>query len=312
MHFRGLDLNLLVVMDALLAEKSTTRAGERVHLSQSAVSGALARLREFFSDELLVQVGHRMVLTPVAESLAAPIRQWLQSAEAIVNKDTTFDPVNSTRRFRIMLSDYAATILINTVFPKLYRAAPRIELELISNAENAVAELEQGQVDFLLIARQYMSDSHPWEELFSDTDTCVVWTDNEIVGETLSVDEYLSLGHVVVRFGRSQLRSTEEDYITQLGLTRRVEAIAMTFGMVPQLVVGTNRIATMHRRLAELYARWLPIRLLRAPVEFPPVIEALQWHKVRSTDRGLGWLRQMLKEGCREADASSHHAGSIV
>ena len=295
MHFRGLDLNLLVVMDALLTEKSTTRAGERIYLSQPAVSGALSRLREFFSDELLVQVGHKMVLTPLAEELATPIRESLLSIEAIVNKDTVFNPATSTRRFRLMLSDYAATVLINSALPQIYAAAPGIEVELLSNAENPALVLEQGDVDLLLIARPFASAKQPSEELFSDVYTCVVWTENASVGDALSMDEYLNLGHIVARFGRHQMRSAEEEYIHQLGISRRVEAVAMSFSMVPQLLVGTNRIATMHRRLAEICSRWLPIRLLPPPVEIPPLIEMMQWHRVRSKDRGICWLRQMLK-----------------
>ena len=99
-------------MDALLTERSITRAGERIFLSQSAMSGALARLRAFFDDELLIQVGQRMVLTPLAEDLVNPVREALLAIEKVVNKDQAFDPASSSRRFRIMFSDYAAIFLI--------------------------------------------------------------------------------------------------------------------------------------------------------------------------------------------------------
>jgi DNA-binding transcriptional LysR family regulator len=297
MHFRGLDLNLLVVLDALLTEKSTTRAGERIYLSQSAVSGALARLREFFSDELLVQVGHKMVLTPLAEELATPIRESLLSVEAIVNKDTVFNPATSTRRFRIMLSDYAVTVLINTALPLVSAAAPGVQLEFLSHSDNPATTLEQGDVDLLLIARQYSSAVHPNEDLFQDEYTCVVWTQNKMIGDTLSMDHYLEMGHVVTRFGKTQRPSAEEDFINQRGIIRKTEVVAMNFTMVPQLLIGTNRIATMHRRLAEIYSRLLPIRLLPPPIELPPLVEAMQWHKIRSKDRGICWLRGMLKNG---------------
>ena len=101
MHLRGLDLNLLVVLNTLLEEKNITRTARRIYLSQSATSGALARLREFFENELLVQVGHKMVLTPLAESLVEPVRELLTVAQAIIDQRPDFDPVTSTRRFRI-------------------------------------------------------------------------------------------------------------------------------------------------------------------------------------------------------------------
>jgi DNA-binding transcriptional LysR family regulator len=310
MHFRGLDLNLLVALDALITEKSTTRAGERIYLSQSAVSGALARLREFFSDELLVQVGHKMVLTPLAQELAAPIRESLLSIEAIVQKDSTFDPATATRVFRIMLSDYAAAVLMNGALPAIQKLAPGVGIELLSNSESPAFALEQGDVDLLLIARQYSSAAHPSEELFTDDYTCVVWSQNALVGETLSVDRYLSLGHVVARFGRSQKRSAEEEFLTQIGADRRIEVVAMSFSMVPQLLIGTTRVATVHRRLAEIYARWLPIRLLPSPFEIPLLVQTMQWHKIRNTDRGILWLRQVLKSAVQAPGFVAHPAAA--
>src|SRR5262245_4933192 len=112
MRFNRLDLNLLVALDALLAEQNITRAAERLHLSQSAVSGALARLREHFQDELLVQVGRRMTRTPLAESLAQPVREILAQVQATVERRPGFDPSTSDRQFSIMVSDYVTTVLM--------------------------------------------------------------------------------------------------------------------------------------------------------------------------------------------------------
>src|SRR5688572_6354716 len=99
MDYKGLDLNLLVVLDALFAEKNITRTGERLHLSQSATSGALARLRDFFKDELLVHIGHKMALTPLAEDLVQPVRQALLQTERIIGTLPPFDPATSSRHF---------------------------------------------------------------------------------------------------------------------------------------------------------------------------------------------------------------------
>ena len=112
MHLDGLDLNLLVVLDALLSEKSVTRTGERIHLSQSATSGALSRLREYFKDDLLVPVGRKMVLTPLAEELAQPLRELLQQAEVVIRRKPAFSPESSERRFRIVMSDYIAIVIM--------------------------------------------------------------------------------------------------------------------------------------------------------------------------------------------------------
>ena len=299
MNFRGLDLNLLVAMDALLTERSTTRAGERVYLSQSAMSGALGRLRAFFDDELLIQVGQRMVLTPLAEDLVNPVREALLAIEKVVNKDQVFDPGTSSRRFRIMMSDYAAVVLMTRAMPAIQQMAPNVAIELVSNSELALPSLDRGDVDLLMIARQYTSKSHPSEELFRDDYTCVVWAENPAIGDDLTLEQYLAAGHVVARLGREQMRSAEEQYIADSGIDRRIEAVVMGFSMLPQFVIGTSRIATLHTRLARHYAEWLPLRLLKPPIEIPPLVEVMQWHHFRNDDRGLAWLRRALLDAAR-------------
>ena len=123
MHFRGLDLNLLVALDALITERSISRTGEKIHLSQPATSGALARLREYFKDDLLVPVGRKMVLTPLAEELAEPVRQLLLQTEAIIHRNPVFSPMTSDRAFRLVMSDYVATTLMSRALPEIQRQA---------------------------------------------------------------------------------------------------------------------------------------------------------------------------------------------
>src|SRR5579883_2295229 len=119
MHFRNLDLNLLVALDALLAERNITQAGKRLHLTQSAMSGALARLREYFGDELLAQVGRKMVPTPLGKSLTEPVRNALHNIQATIATKTRFDPATSKRHFKFMMSDYVATVLMSAALPRI-------------------------------------------------------------------------------------------------------------------------------------------------------------------------------------------------
>src|SRR6266700_6150084 len=151
MDFGGLDLNLLVAMDALFAEKSVSRAGERLHLSQSATSGALSRLRDAFHDPLLVQVGRKMTLTPLAEGLVEPVRTFLLQAEAILHNSPAFDPSTSTRKFRLMMSDYVETVLMTELLPRIEKLAPGVTVELISNVEGGSEELDRGEIDLAII-----------------------------------------------------------------------------------------------------------------------------------------------------------------
>ncbi len=301
MHFRGLDLNLLVVLDALITERSISRTGERIYLSQPATSGALARLREFFKDDLLVPVGRKMVLTPLAEELAQPVRQILLQAEAVIHRRPGFAPESSHRTFRLVMSDYVATVLMSRALPEIERQAPGIAIEVLVPS-NRSDRLERGEVDLMIMPRQYLSEAHPSEPLFEDEFVCIAWAGNpELRGRSLSMRNYLRLGHVVVRFGEQQeVPAFEEKFMEHFGSTRSIEVVTTGFSLVPQMVVGTRRIATIHRRLAQFYAQHAPLKILKPPVEIPPVVESMQWHSIRDSDPGLLWLRRLLRAVCAE------------
>lgn len=296
MDFKGLDLNLLVVLDVLLDEKNITRTGQRIHLSQSATSGALARLREFFEDEILVQVGHRMVLTPLGDDLVKPVKDLLLQARAVIDKTPGFSAATSTRRFTLMLSDYVATILLPSAIQRMQQEAPSVSLELVTLADSPTEMLERGDVDFLILPEEYLPATHPSEELFKDKYACAVWAKNPQVGETISMEQYLSMGHVAVRFGKQRTESLDDWFLTRSGHMRRVELITMDFNLMPQLLIGTSRIATMHRRLADHYAQHLPLRILDPPIEMPTLVEKLSWHSYRDQDPGHLWFRKILRE----------------
>jgi len=302
MDFGGLDLNLLVALDALFEERSVSRAGERLHLSQSATSGALARLRETFHDPLLVQVGRMMTLTPLAEGLIEPVRAFLLQAETIVNKSPAFDPTTSSRKFRLMMSDYVQTVVMTDALPRMQHLSPRITLELVPNLVGDAGPLERGDIDLAIMPTRYLVQGHPTEPLFDDEFVCLAWSGNTRIKRSLPLETYLSLGHVVVRFGKDrQLPSFDEWFVEHFGHRRRIEVVTTAFNFVPQLLVGTSRIATLHRRLATFYARYLPLKLVKPPLEIPRLEESMQWHKSRDHDPGTVWLRSVFKSAIAES-----------
>jgi DNA-binding transcriptional LysR family regulator len=293
MHFGGLDLNLLLVLDALFVEKNVTRAGERIHLSQSATSGALSRLREYFKDDLLVPVGRRMVLTPLAEELARPVHELLQQAEVVIRRRPVFSPESSERRFRIVMSDYVAIVLMTRALPEIQRQAPGITLQILPLRTGA---LEQGDPDLVILPAQILAKDYPSEVLFHDEFVCIACAKNKLIKKALTVRDYLSLSHVVVRFGEQQeVASLEEEFLGNLGQKRRIEVVTTGFTLLPQLILGTTRIATIQRRLAEFYARQMQLKIVRLPKPLPRIEETMQWHAFRNADPGLLWLRRTLK-----------------
>jgi LysR family nod box-dependent transcriptional activator len=283
-----------VALDALLTEKNITRAGQQIHLSQSATSGALARLREFFGDELLVQIGRNMVLTPLAETLVKPVRNILVQVQATIEQRPEFDPAQSRRSFSFVMSDYTAMTLMPAVMRRASVQAPGISFEVVAPDNEPLARLDQGDTDFLLMPSNFLSPQHPSCWVFDEDFVCVCCRDNPLVGERISREQYLELGHVMVRFGDQRRPSLDIWLLERHGIERRAEVTIDNFATVPQYVLGTHRIATVHRRLADFWATRLAIRILPPPIDIPPVGWSLQWHQYRDIDPATRWVRELI------------------
>jgi DNA-binding transcriptional LysR family regulator len=288
----------LVALDALLAEQSITRAALRLNLSQSATSGVLARLREYFNDELLVQVGRSMVMTPLARDLADPVRGVLLQIQATIEIKAEFDPTTSSRHFRVIASDYPTSVLFPELSRLLSRQAPGVTLEILAPDPNHLLMLDRGEIDVKLMPSKYITDEHPNEILFEDSYCCVVWASNTLVKDTISLEQYMELGHVSTNFGKS-VPSFEEWFFQSTGLSRRVEISTGNFNSLPLLLLGTERVATMHTRLALMFAHYFPLRLLTPPMAIPNLVEHMQWHKFLDNDPAHRWFRGLLRQAAR-------------
>jgi len=298
MRFNRLDLNLLVALDALLSEKSITRASRRLNLSQSATSGVLARLRDYFKDDLLMPVGRNLILTPLAVSLIEPVRDVLLQIQRTIEIKPEFDPATAVREFRIVASDFVSTVLLGDLGRRIAKEAPGISLDISLSSSTFGERLERGEVELIILPGKYMSESKPTQMLFEETYTCIVWTGNELVGDTLTLENYMALGHVSSRFGTAQT-SFEEHFLKDNGYDRRIEVSTPNFTSLPHFVIGTNRIATMHTRLARMLACYYPIRLIEPPIAFPKIEMCMQWNPFLENDPSHQWLRRMLAEVAR-------------
>lgn len=302
MRFNKLDLNLLVALDALLSAKNISRAAERVHLSQSAMSNALSRLREYFGDELLVQVGRNMELTARAEGMADAVRDVLVRIEATVEAKPLFVPSESTRTFRLLLSDYSLMTLMPKVSALAYAEAPSVRLECVPQVAHPQRVLERGEADILLIPKEYCSSEHPSEVLFQETYCAVIWRESDLARGELTEQRYCEAGHVVSQPGDG--RPALDDWLIQrLGIARQVDVRTYTFMSPAYLLPGTNRIATVHRRLANQAAKSIPIVIREIPYPLPKMEQAMQWHTHRTLDPGITWMRELLKRSAAELDA---------
>jgi LysR family nod box-dependent transcriptional activator len=305
MRFNKLDLNLLVALDALLTECSISRAGERLHLSQSATSNALARLRTYFDDELLVPVGRKMELTPRAETLRDAVRDVLVRVDSAVLAQPRFEPAQSDRSFRLVVSDYTSVVLMPQLLALTARQAPAVQFKLLPLFDAPSRVLERGEADLLILPLEYRPpEHHPFDILFEEQFVCAVWSGGRFGhAHTLTAEQYAAAGHVVIE----PPGMTEAELAAWLKRrypgARRIEVTTYSFTAVPYLIVGTDRIATMHARLARLARKSLPLHLLPAPLPSPGMKQTMQWHKYRSQDPGLVWLRALLHQAVAKMDA---------
>jgi LysR family nod box-dependent transcriptional activator len=298
-RYHKLDLNLLTALKALLAEKNVTRAGEAVHVTQSAMSGILSRLRDYFGDPLIVQVGRKMELTSLAESLVEPVNDVLLRIDATIATRPEFNPLTTRRHFSVVASDYSIHVLLLDVLRRVHHDAPGMSLEFRNPSESAAAELEAGEVDFIVNPESQNSQGQSGTVIFEDSYVIVVDAGNSEVGDSIAIDQYLALRHVAFKSGKHGLPQFETWMANRHGEERRVEVVAHSFYLLPRLVIGTSRIATMHTRLAKQLADDLPIRLVKPEFEIPRLIEVLQWHKYRDLDPGSMWLRDVILAGAR-------------
>ena len=304
MHLRGLDLNLLVAMDVLLKVKNVTRASERLHLSQSGMSTALGRLREYFGDQLLVPIGRKMILTPLAESLAIPVSDILIQIQSVIDHTPTFNPAQSERCITIMCSDYIASTFLPKLSQRLRTEAPNISIDLVAQEALLDGPLTRGEVDFVILLEQFASADHPSEKLFSENHVCIAWDQNDAIGDTLTFDAYMAAHHVVARFGENRTATIDSWVADSFEQKRIVDISVMNFLAIPFHVIGTDRLATVHARSAEIYARALPERILPLPFDMPPITVALQWHKYNDGHPTMIWLRSLILEIGKEFDAT--------
>lgn len=296
MRFKKLDLNLLVALDALLTEKSVTRAGERVFLSQSTMSNALARLRQYFDDDLLVQVGGRMELTPRAELLHEAVRDVLVRIDTTVAARPAFDPTESDREFTLFVSDYSMEVLIPGMLALTRESGNRVRFNLKPQVGQPYRYLERGEADLLIIPQNFCSPDHPLDLLFEDRFVVVVWRDSPFAQGELTMERYLQARHVAMRPPDGGLPFFDIWLNNQHGLQRDIGVTTYSFSVMPHLVVGTELLATVHSRLAQQLQGLLPIEIRRLPLAMNDFHQAVQWHKYRSRDPGLIWLRDLLRE----------------
>ncbi len=293
MNLRQFDLNLLVALDVLLNERNVTRAGERLFLSQPAVSGILARLRHAFQDELLVRVGRSLELTAFATELAGPVHDAVRQIEDLLSVQLPFEPRSAQWSFRVAASDYVVFLLLGTLLRSLAKLAPNISVRILALEPAAGERLTAGELDFAVLPAE-LEPSLPSLPLFEDTWACAVWSGHSHAKSQFTLDEFLAIPHLSFRLAGPDHGSIAESYLAQLGFELKIVASTESFATAPFLLRDTPFATLVPRRLGERLQKAADIRLVELPLEIPPLKEKLIWSPRYTASPAHVWFRTQL------------------
>jgi DNA-binding transcriptional LysR family regulator len=296
MNLFGIDLNLLVVFDALMTERQVTRAGERLGLSQPATSNALARLRSATKDELFVKSGGKLHPTPIATALAQQIQPALSQIQKALSTAQPFDPMTSDRVFKIGMSDYVEFVLLPPLSKKLGTVAPHIKIQVRSGSrEERLALLDSGEIDLICGLFPNKIAVHQKQLLFDEQFVCVCRRDHPSIGDSLSLEEYVHANHLLVSVQEDRVGRVDI-LLAQRNLTRNIAVSTPHFLVAPSILAQTNLVATLADRVAKEFAPILNLKILPCPLPLKGFPVFMRWHQSLNDHAANAWLRNIVAE----------------
>jgi LysR family nod box-dependent transcriptional activator len=310
MELSGVDLNLLVAFDALMQERSVTRAASRIGLSQPGMSNALARLRKLTGDPLFVREGLALAPTPRAEALRQPVRDALTLIRGALDPRPSFDPARDPATFTVSCSDYSLLMVIGPLVRHLAAAARMVTIRVLPRAHDAVRLIRDGDIDLAIEPAEIMPEVPlSSARLWADRWLCCVWEGNSVVrpgpgdGGHLTLDAYLRMGHLVYSMGRGQPVSMVDEHLARSMVPRRIEFTVESFLLAPFLLEDTDLVTVVPEKAAPFLRRTAAVRLLEPPVPLPSITEMLWWHPRNDADPAHAWIRARIAEIAASLDA---------
>jgi LysR family transcriptional activator of mexEF-oprN operon len=292
--FHRLDLNLLLVFTALLRERSVTRAAQRLHLGQPAVSAALARLRAFTGDELFVRTPGGMAPTAHALALAEALKPVLEGLGQTLFRPASFDPATSERCFTLGLFDIGEVVLGPALLAQMEQQGSGMRLALRPADRNtAAAQLDSGEIDLAIADFDDVASWHRKQMLYDEYFLCIYDPRQVKLEPPLSLDDYLSLPHLLTSFSAGFSGFADEVLAAQ-GRARRVVLATTRFTTLPFVLGEFPSLATLPATAAHTFARRMDLVLSPVPIAMPSVEISLCWHARSETDAGHAWFRDLV------------------
>jgi DNA-binding transcriptional LysR family regulator len=300
MELRDLDLNLLLVLDALFEEGTLTRTAQRLRLSQPTVSASLAKLRGILGDELFVRTNGRMQPTARALALRGAVALVLKTVRLEILSQAGFDPDNETGAFTVSLSDIGELEFLPRLLSRLARDAPHAAVKsVVATPVELSTAMDVGEIDLAIGYFPDLTTSvFKQQLLFQHSSACVVRHDHPTIGPVMTLDDYLSAKHVVIS-QKGRIQDVVEVGLAAKGLHRRIGLQIPHFVSIPFIVAGSDLVATIPRPLAIQFAAICDLRVLDPPFPIPTIEIKQLWHRRFDGHPRLKWLRNVVAEMCQ-------------
>ncbi len=292
----AVDLNLIRVLGALLDEQHLTRAGKRLGMSQSATSHALARLRRIFGDVLFVRTARGLAPTKRALDLAEPVRAAMRALARCFREEEAFVPARATRNFSLATSDYGSFVLAAPLIERIARDAPNVDLWLRAIGAPFEDQLTRGEVDAAVVPtrKTELPAGIRSRRLYRERFVCLVRQGHPLVKKRIALSTWTTMRHVLIAPNGTP-GGVVDDTLAQLGARRRVAVAVPHFLLAPHVVAESDLVVTVGARVAEAFAKLLPLRLVDPPVKLPGYDMRLYWHERHHHDPAQQWFREVVR-----------------
>jgi DNA-binding transcriptional LysR family regulator len=305
-----IDANLLVALEALLAEGNVGRAARRMGVSASAMSHTLARLRDLVGDPLLVRTGQRMSLTPRGVALLPALREGVTAFATALDAPPPLDLAAEQRTITIASVDYAQSLIVPGLVERLAREAPGIDLVIKPFADGSLRELVSGELQ-LVLCMQRSSTGLRSRRIHEEAFVSCVRAGHPVLGERLTVKRFAALEHVLIS-PRGRVAGAVDEALRARGIHRRVKVVVSTFMAAALLVARSDLVLTCATRSAEQARQWLGLQVVRPPLAIPSARLGMYWHARHEADAVATWLRDRISEIAGAAVPSGADVSPVV
>src|SRR5215510_2308176 len=295
MSIEAVDLNLILALHHVLVEGTVVRAAERLHVTPSAVSNSLSRLRELLGDPLFVRSGRRVVPTPFARALAPDVAATVERLRQILDARRDFNRDSCTRAFTLASADNIG--ILPALAARFGRVMPKASLRIVT-LDHAIASdgLASGDIDVSLALPPTLPRDIRSEAAYAERLVCAMWRKAAPPSGRLTLKRFLGARHVEVALQGKYAMDYVDSVLAPLGHQRSIALSVPQFALAAACVVGTPYITMLPASMSKGLSGSLPIAVLRPPIEFPVVTILQLWHARSDADRGTSLLRQVIRE----------------